>query len=53
MTLLDELDRFSLEQKRAVTLPLLRACWPPGKTQFHRRKPDFSTNYLEQLLNTL
>lgn len=24
MTLLDELDRFSLEQKRAVTLPLLR-----------------------------
>jgi DnaA family protein len=24
MTLLSELDRFSLEQKRAVTLPLLR-----------------------------
>ena len=25
MALLDALDRFSLEQKRAVTLPLLRA----------------------------
>ncbi|KNE75985.1 Chromosomal replication initiator protein DnaA [Candidatus Burkholderia crenata] len=42
MTLLDELDRFSLEQKRAVTLPLLRTMLAAkeGKTDGDAPRPQ-------------
>jgi DnaA family protein len=44
MALLDALDRFSLEQKRAVTLPLLRTMLASPDAEERRAAPNSATS---------